>query len=68
MRGNLGQDRAMDEIWVGPMRGRVAYHVVPFPPQPSGHILRVLLDGAKSGLQVPRSDLRENLRLGDSLE
>ena len=55
MRGNLGQDRAMDEIWVGPMTGRVAYHVVPFPPRPSGHILWVLLDGARSGLRVPRS-------------
>ena len=47
MKGNLGQDRAMDEIWVGPMIGRVAYHVVPFPPRLSGQILSVLLDGAK---------------------
>ena len=43
MRGNLDQDRAIDEIWVGPITSRVAYDVVPFPPRLSGQIL----DGAK---------------------
>ena len=43
MRGNLGQDRAMAEIWLGPITSRAAYDVVPFPPRLSGQ----KLDGAR---------------------
>ena len=43
MRGNLDQDRAIVEIWLGPITSRVACDVVPFPPRLNGQIL----DGAK---------------------
>ena len=43
MKGDLDQDRAIVEIWLGPITSRAAYDVVPFPPRLSGQ----KLDGAK---------------------
>ena len=68
MKGNLDQDRAIVEIWLGPITSRVAYDVVPFPPRLSGRMLWAILDGVGEVLQVPRSDFRGRIPFWDFLE